>query len=499
MTDITLERASWKLGDPLADGAGGFGRVYRGIAADGSVVAIKLVPKDPGASRELLFDIPEAEGIVPVLDRGEWGDHYVIVMPMAKESLRHFLQNKFGPVPFDEASPILIDIARALIELKGANVVHRDLKPDNVLRFDGTWRIADFGIARYAENTTSENTRKFAMTPPYAAPEQWTAERASNATDVYAFGVIAFELLEGRLPFPGPYAHDFRQQHLESSAPTLSSSSPTIASLVTECLYKDPGSRPAPENIVARLDQNTPGTGEAFQRLQAVNRAAVEKKAEQHALHSAREDKRQRRSRQFRDASESLSRIKEALIANIRAAAPSVEVEDSRNETVASLQGGKLGFSSAEEAPPECLAAYDWAAPFDVVAYASIGVKKDRDRYDYEGRTHSLWFCDAQEENIFRWYELSFMVSPMIAQRFTFDPFQLPPTDKEAAQCLTPVMTTRQLAWQPVPIDQGEQDAFIERWINWFAASADGSLSRPTHMPENSGGSFRFDQRNRRR
>ena len=104
MTDITLERASWKLGDPLADGAGGFGRVYRGIAADGSVVAIKLVPKDPGASRELLFDIPEAEGIVPVLDRGEWGDHYVIVMPMAKESLRHFLQNKFGPVPFDEAS-----------------------------------------------------------------------------------------------------------------------------------------------------------------------------------------------------------------------------------------------------------------------------------------------------------------------------------------------------------------------------------------------------------
>src|SRR5699024_7455063 len=94
------------------------------------------------------------------------------------------------------------DIATTLTDLDGS-VVHRDLKPENVLYLDGHWCLADFGIARYAEATTSPDTRKFALSPLYAAPERWKGERATTATDIYSLGVIAYELLSGEVPFTG--------------------------------------------------------------------------------------------------------------------------------------------------------------------------------------------------------------------------------------------------------------------------------------------------------
>jgi len=118
------------------------------------------------------------------------------------------------------------------------------------------------------------------------------------------------------------------------------------------------------------------------------------------------------------------------------------------------------------------------------------GQSKDP-RHDYAGRSHSLWFCDAHEEAVYRWYELAFMVTSVVAERHTIDLFSLPPTDDEAAKAPTPTMTIRQIAWQLSPIDQGEEHSFIERWLGWFAATADGSLGHPHSMPENSAGRFR--------
>ena len=235
----TIElRRKWNIGPEITKG--GFGRIYDAKDEDGLQAVIKLVPKAPGASRELLFEpISGYPNIIPILDYGEWGDYYILVMPLAEKSLRQYLSETGGKLTTDKSLGILIDVAEALAGLQ-RDVVHRDLKPDNILLYQDHWCLADFGIARYAEATTAPDTHKYACTAPYAAPEQWRGERATPATDVYAFGVTAFELLQDHRPFPGPDRSDYREQHLSQAPPSLMGCSPSIATLVTECLYKPP-------------------------------------------------------------------------------------------------------------------------------------------------------------------------------------------------------------------------------------------------------------------
>jgi hypothetical protein len=492
VTAIQLNRA-WRLGNQLA--SGGFGHVYEAKADNGSPAVVKLVPKAPGASRELLFEeLSGSPNIIPILDNGEWEHFYVLVMPRAEKSLRTHLEEAGGSLEVTEAVAVMTDVAVALASLQ-TDVVHRDLKPENVLLYDGHWCLADFGIARYAEATTAPDTRKFAMTPAYAAPEQWRGERASHATDVYAFGVMAFELLGGRLPFPGP---NFRQQHLNEPPPALSGYPPMLGSLVNECLYKAMAARPTASNILTRLRGSGKPVSPSAQRLQAVQKAVVEKRGEEAARLSAQKSKEEARRDLFQAAKQSFHNIAETLEPRVLAAAPATRASASNGRSILQLGDGALVIDPVQAAPADCLAAFDYEPAFDVIAYTAIAARKPRDRYDYEGRAHSLWFCDAHDEGVYRWYELAFMVLPLIAQRYTFDPFALPPKDEGAAAAFTPVMHVRQVAWQPIPFDQGEEEQFIERWLGWFAAVADGSLSHPSTMPENSGGRFRPPRRRQR-
>jgi serine/threonine-protein kinase len=113
----------WILGALLHEG--GFGRVFAAEAEDGSAVAVKLVPKEPGASRELLFEpLSGLPNIIPVLDLGEWSDSYVIVMPLAATSLRRYLADAGGRLAQDEVLTILADVAETLVSLNQAGVVH---------------------------------------------------------------------------------------------------------------------------------------------------------------------------------------------------------------------------------------------------------------------------------------------------------------------------------------------------------------------------------------
>ena len=415
----------WQLSDDQI-GGGGFGSVYRGQGEDGQAVAIKLVPKAPGADRELLI-APEAAGpyVVPILDMGEWKDYFVLVMPLADESLEHNLEQENGAIAWEVAEPILVDVATALAAL-ARKVVHRDIKPGNVLLLDGRWCLSDFGIARYADATTDTQTHKLAKSYPYAAPEQWWDRRATAATDVYAFGIMAFEILEGVLPFPGPTAADFREQHLEQAPPSLSGTPSWLAALITECLVKPPGARPTAERVLARLTEHRETDSPAAARLRDINRSVVERKAGESAAASATASRADIRRGLYETSRESLIRVTAALKSEILADASGAN--DSPSSRGAGellhldLSSGELIVDNPQQAPPDCLAAFDYEAPFDVIAYSAIAVLRPRDRSGYKGRVHSLWFCDPKEEGVFRWYDLAFMVTPSIPQRFSCDP-----------------------------------------------------------------------------
>ena len=483
MENITLKR-DWSLGPELAEG--GFARIHEAESDIGEPAVIKLIPKDPGAERELLFEnLAEVPNVLPILDSGEWEDYWVLVMPRAERPLRQHLTEHDGSLTVGEAVGILLDITTALEALE-ADVVHRDLKPENVLLYDGHWCLADFGIARYAEATTAPDTRKHAMTPPYAAPEQWRGERATGATDIYALGVMGYEMVAGHRPFPGPDVSDYREQHLQVDAPTLTNCPAPVASLIAECLFKAPQARPTAANVRARLEaaEQRPLSA-AARRLQEVNRAAVERRAAADTAASAARSEAERREELAKAAKAVFEQIRAALRANIIETAPESVSHDVWSDAPAGwplrLNGAQLIVGLVREAHPSPNATYPLF--FDVVAYSEIHLRIPSDQWGYEGRSHSLWFCDAQEAGIYRWHESAFMFSALIQRSSSQEPFALEPGD-ESGVALSNVTGEFQVAWPFMPIDQGEEGAFIERWMDWFADATQGKLRHPRYMPE---------------
>jgi serine/threonine-protein kinase len=253
----------WIVGAKI--GGGGFGNVYtcKPLHDDPSCeYVVKLVPKAPGADRESLFQAVEGgRNIVPVIDKGDADDWLFLVMPRAKNSLYDCIQTN-GRLSIAEGLATLADVLGALHSLAN-RVVHRDLKPANILWLDGTWCLSDFGISRYAEASTSPETRKFSFTPAYAAPEQWRHEHATHATDIYALGITAYEMFSGALPFLGSSEHELRQQHLHENPPLLDCGNSSISTLVLQCLLKAQEARPRAADLLrwVRLLQNDSPSG----------------------------------------------------------------------------------------------------------------------------------------------------------------------------------------------------------------------------------------------
>ncbi len=126
---------------------------------------------------------------------------------------------------------------------------------------------------------------------------------------------------------------------------------------------------------------------------------------------------------------------------------------------------------------------WEWTPPaFRVLAHSLVAAKIPRE-HDYDGRAHSLWFCDAQAEGEFQWFETAFMISPLIARRSVTDPFAFAPGE-EAAKALWRGIAEYQVAWPFTPIVGDDHPAFVERWIDWFACAASGQMHHPIHMPE---------------
>ncbi|MCY3770958.1 MAG: serine/threonine-protein kinase [Gemmatimonadetes bacterium] len=477
---IRLENSSWHIEEQIDEG--GFGVIHRAKSAKGERAVAKFIPKSPGAERELLFEnLEDLPNVVPVLDRGEWGDKWVLIMPEADKSLSDYIEEKGGRFEVEEAKKILRNVAEALVGLVDVkdNIVHRDIKPSNILLLNHTWCLADFGISRYAEATTAVDTRKYYMTWPYAAPEQWRNERATSATDVYALGVVAYELLAGKRPFHGPQLEDYRHQHLNVDPEPLEEIPENLRSLIVECLYKVAESRPTPKNIMQRLQNVALPGSDAAKKLQQANAVVVNRRAEESRRESIAKTERARRIDLAQVAEQSLLRIVSSLNEYIMENAPNVN-HAGRSWT---LSQAKLSIDSLEYiGPPWRDRNHD--LPFDVVCFSRVTIDIPRDSHGYEGRSHSLWYCDAKVADAYRWFETAFMYCPLRRISSAHNPFALDP-EESASEALSTVSGTEfQAAWPFTAIDQGNESKFIEQWIGWFGDAASGTLYSPNYMPE---------------
>jgi serine/threonine-protein kinase len=481
---VVVGEHEWRLGVPLD--RGGMGQVFEAEASEPPAV-IKLVEKDPGAERELLFANPTGvSNVVPIWDKGEWHGYWFLVMPRAQRSLAAHLQ-EHGRLSAEQTLEILADVADALVGLHG-QLVHRDLKPGNILLLGEHWCLADFGIARYAEATTATETRKWAMTPAYAAPEQWRHEHATAATDIYAVGIIAYELLTGEVPFIGPGKEDFRAAHLYEQPPELTGVGPALASLVSDCINKSAGSRPSATEFRNRLQRvaRPPASG-GLASLQSVNSAEARRLGRVAAESSEHLSAEERRQELVADAARSYRAISDALFEAIVADASSARARrdpDVRNWQI-SLGRAQLQMTPAS-APEE------WPADrlFDLVLVGAVAVSFDGDPYGYRGRAHSLWFADAQEAGRYQWYETGFELMALTTTMSEYQPFPLD-GGIDAAQALLPAMHTHQVAWPFTPLTLGDLDDFIGRWAGWLAEASAGQLQRATGGAANAQGSWR--------
>src|SRR6476661_8915889 len=198
-------------------GSGGMATVY--LAHDlkhEREVAIKVLREDLSASlgsgrflREIRIAAQlQHPNILPLLDSGEADGFLYFVMPYIKgQSLRDRLSRE-GELPVQEAVRLIAEVVDALTHAHEHGVVHRDIKPDNVMLSGRHALVADFGVAKAISEATGRNTittMGVALgTPSYMSPEQATADPAiDHRADIYAVGVVAYELLSGRLPFSG--------------------------------------------------------------------------------------------------------------------------------------------------------------------------------------------------------------------------------------------------------------------------------------------------------
>jgi serine/threonine-protein kinase len=212
--------------------------------------------------------------IVPVLTAGDSAGVPYYTMPFVEGlSLRARIARE-GALPIGQSVSILRDVARALAYAHEHGVVHRDIKPDNVLLTGDAAVVTDFGIAK-ALSASRTNAPEGSLTqtgtslgtPTYMSPEQVTGEAAvDHRADLYAFGVTAYELLTGKPPFEATSAHRIMAAHVQEAPPPLSArrgdTPRVLAALVMQCLEKDPARRPqSARELLQALDALTTPTG----------------------------------------------------------------------------------------------------------------------------------------------------------------------------------------------------------------------------------------------
>jgi serine/threonine-protein kinase len=263
-------------------GGGGMSRVF--VATDqtlGRQVVVKVLPPEMVAGvsierfkREIqLAARLQHPHIVPLLSAGEIDGLPYFTMPyVVGETLRVRLA-RHGELPVAEAMRVLREIASALDYAHEHGVVHRDIKPDNVLLSRGSAMVTDFGVAKaLSSSSNAEHGGVTSLgialgTPAYMAPEQATADPSvDHRADIYAFGVLAYEMLTGQAPFSGRTPQGMLAAHVTETPEPIqkrrASLPPALSALVMQCLEKRPADRPQTAGeIVHALDAMTTPSG----------------------------------------------------------------------------------------------------------------------------------------------------------------------------------------------------------------------------------------------
>jgi serine/threonine-protein kinase len=245
-------------------GRGGMGIVYLAheVHLD-RLVAIKLLPPERAADPDLRARfLREARlaaklshpNIIPIHSVAESGEFVYYVMAFVDgETLAERVRTR-GPLTGTDGARVLREVAWALAHAHTQGLVHRDVKPDNILLEAGTGRalVADFGIAAAVADTSAHGV---AGTPEFMSPEQASGSAIDARSDLYSLGATAFYAFSGRLPFEGRTATEVLAKHVTESAPPLAASGVAVprkvAALVDRCLAKDPAHRPATADVVA--------------------------------------------------------------------------------------------------------------------------------------------------------------------------------------------------------------------------------------------------------
>lgn len=277
--EADLARGS-KVGEYVVEhkiGAGTFGDVYQGVQPlIGKLVAIKVLSRKYSADPMVVSRfIAEAravnqirhQNIIDIFSFGQLPDgrHYHVMELLQGEALNTYLAARGGRLEVPELLGILRGLGRALDAAHAAGIAHRDLKPANVFLAqdrDGTTfpKLLDFGIAKLMTDDLPRQhqtaTGAAVGTPDYMSPEQCQGPDVDHRTDIYAFGVVTFQLLTGRLPFRGKNVVELLMKHLSEPPPRPSEVEPTVSSHfdgpVAAMLEKDPARRPASLHAAVR-------------------------------------------------------------------------------------------------------------------------------------------------------------------------------------------------------------------------------------------------------
>ncbi|MFD8701164.1 serine/threonine-protein kinase [Kitasatospora sp. NPDC059648] len=245
-------------------GSGGMGRVYLGRTAGGRTVAVKVVraelADDPEFRARFRQEVAAARRVgstwtAPVLDADTEGEQpWVATGYVAGPALAEAVQ-EHGPLPEASVRALGVGLAGALAHVHGLDLVHRDVKPSNVLlTLDGP-RLIDFGIARALDATSGFTRSGYVVgSPGFMSPEQANGQTVGPAGDVFSLGAVLAFAASGVHPFGEGVSAAVLLYRVLHEEPDVAGLSEGLRAIVLDCLAKDPAARPTPQRLAARLD-----------------------------------------------------------------------------------------------------------------------------------------------------------------------------------------------------------------------------------------------------